>query len=299
MEDEHARQLAETTDNDNRAPEPEPPEDDTPLGWEHLIPGRDVFRFSPHHPDFPWDWLTKYTLGEYQRLDQSGEAAVAVDLLRNLWEIVEPAMQEAVTAGNFADWYSYRKLLQKNLEHRAEQIPISDRATRRAYLARRAYPEHLASLAGPSPPIPFEIVVNHSDTAHYEELAPGEIMIRLADTPTRHLTREFMTFVAEAQQTILGHKQRGRPRETDKAAMIAAAREQTSLTAWEIAGTLDMRSSTRDATRKRVARAEQRAAQQEELREQEIARAFEVERQAWEEFRRQRDEAPNEHETGQ
>ncbi len=297
VEDEHARQFAETTDNDNRAPDPPPPEDDAPLGWERLIPGRRVFRLSSSHPDFPTEWLTKYIEGEYRRLDQSGEAAVAVAALRDIWDKTERTMR--APGIRFDTWREHWDTRRLALEYWVERIPISDRATRRAYLVERAFPDSLTTLAGPSPPVPFEIVVNHGETSHYEELPPGEIMIRLTDTPTRHLTREFMTFVAEAQQAILGHKQRGRPPQTETAEKVAAARQFSDLTAWEIAGALDIRSSTRDATRRKIARAEQQAARQDAIRGQEIARALDIERQAWEEFRRQQDESPNEQETAQ
>ncbi len=297
MEDEHARQLAETTDNDNRAPDPPPPEDDAPLGWERLFPGRRVFRLSPDHPDYPRDWLAKYIEGEYRRLDQSGEAAVAVASLRTFWEKIEPSMQEAMES--FDAWLDCRRTLELALDYWLEQIPISDRATRLAYLVDRAYPDQFASLAGPRPPVPFEIVVNNDTFPVEQVLAPGEITIRLADTPTRHLAREFMTFVAEAQQAILGHKQRGRPPDTETAEKVAAARQFSDLTAWEIAGALGIRSNTRDATRRKISRAEQQAARQDAIREQEVTQALEAERQAWEAFRRQQDKTPDEQKGGQ
>ncbi len=297
MEDDAARQPADTTNAEDQHLNPPPPEDDAPLGWERLIPGRRVFRLSSSHPDFPTEWLAKYIEGEYRRLDQSGEAAVAVAALRDIWDKTERTMR--APGIRFDTWREHWDTRRLALEYWVERLPISNRATRRAYLVDRAYPDPLTTLAGPSPPVPFEIVVNHDETSHYEELSPGEILIRLTDTPTRHLTREFMTFVAEAQQAILGHKQRGRPPDTETTQQVAAARQLSDLTAWEIAGALDIRSNTRDATRRKIARAEQQAARQDAIREQEIAQALEAERQAWEAFRRQQDKKPDDHEGGQ
>ncbi|MDP9469973.1 MAG: hypothetical protein M3Q71_04810 [Chloroflexota bacterium] len=288
VEDEHARQFAETTDNDNRAPDPPPPEDDAPLGWERLIPGRRVFRLSSNHPDLPREWLAKYTEREYQRLAQRGDVALAIKTLRVLYaSTVEPAIRAATTN---AERFHQFALLNHALERQADTIPISDRATRRAFLAEYAYPEYLRRLAGPSPAIPFEVVVNDSDAPHEVELAPGEIMIRLADTPTRHLAREFLPFVTEAQQDILEHQPRGgRPADIAGATVVSLLREHTNLTAREITEATGSESTTAQAARKKVAGKQRRGDDQREAQEREFAQAWERQQREVDEFLRQRD----------
>ncbi len=135
-------------------------------------------------------------------------------------------------------------------------LPVSDRATRRAYLAEHAYPQRLSHLGETSPPTPFEIVVNNDRIPIEQTLAPGEVMIRLSDTPTRHLAREFLTFVAEAQQAILGHKQRGRPADIGKAKRVSSLRASGELTAHQIAELTGLSSADAhpDSIRKTVAR---------------------------------------------
>ncbi len=287
MEDEHARQFAKTTDNDNRAPDPPPPEDDAPVGWERLIPDRRVFRLSSNHPDLPREWLAKYTEREYQRLAQRGDVALAIKTLRALYvSIVEPAIRAATTPDEHFQQFA---LLDHALERQANTIPISDRATRRAFLAEHAYPEYLMPLAGPSPAIPFEVVVNDSDAPHKAELAPGEIMIRLADTPTRHLAREFLPFVTEAQQDILEHQPRdGRPADIAGATVVSLLREHTNLNAREIAEATGSESTTAKAARKKVAGKQRRGDEQREAQEREFAQAWEQQRRQVEEFLRQR-----------
>ncbi len=288
MEDEHARQLAETTDNDDHAPDPPPPEDDAPLGWERLFPGRRVFRLSSNHPDLPREWLAKYTEREYQRLAQRGDVALAIETLRALYvSIVEPAIGAATTNDELFQQFA---LLDHALERQANTIPISDRATRRAFLAKYALPEYLMPLAGPAPPIPFEIVVNDSDAPHKAEIAPGEIMIRLADTPSRHLAREFLPFVTEAQQDILEHQPRGgRPADIAGATLVSLLREQTNLNAREIAEATGSESTTAKAARKKVAGKQRRGDEQREAQEREFAQAWEQQRRQVEEFVHQRD----------
>ncbi|MDP9472655.1 MAG: hypothetical protein M3Q71_18650 [Chloroflexota bacterium] len=253
MEDEHARQPADTTSDEDQHPDPPPPEDDAPLGWERLIPGRRVFRLSSSHPDFPTEWLAEYARRERERLEHDARTLHAVSRLQLLWAEVEPAMQAASTFEDYAKLYTE---LHNALEMETDSLPISDRATRRTYLAEHAFPERLTTLRETSTPGPFEIVVNNDTFPVAQILAPGEIMIRLSDTPTRHFARVFLTFVAEAQQAILGHKQRGRPADVGKAERVSVLRATGKLTARQIAELTGLSSGTAnpDSIRKTVSR---------------------------------------------
>ncbi|MDP9359248.1 MAG: hypothetical protein M3R02_28980 [Chloroflexota bacterium] len=299
MEDDAARQMADaTTNDDNLPPDPPPPEDDAPLGWERLIPGRRVFRLSSNHPDLPQEWLAKYTDREYQRLAQRGDVTHAILELRVFYtSSVEPAIQAATTLDELFQQFAR---LQRSLENAADNIPISDRATRRAFLAKYALPEYLMPLAGPAPPIPFEIVVNDSDTPHKVDLAPGEIMIRLADTPTRHLAREFLPFVTEAQQDILEHQPRGgRPADIAGATLVSLLREQTNLNARKITEATGSESTTAKAARKKVARKQRRGDERRETQKQELGQALERRRRQVEEFVHQRNNPAPEQDTNE
>ncbi|MDP9366811.1 MAG: hypothetical protein M3Q03_00810 [Chloroflexota bacterium] len=295
VEDDRARQLAETTDNDNHAPDPPPPEDDAPLGWERLIPGRRVFRLSSSHPDFPTEWLAKYRHDEYQRLTLNGAVGEAVKRLRQYWINVEPIMLVATTTAEVSK--PCLDLLHA-LDAETDSLPISDRTTRRIYLAEHAFPELIARLlivlTEPRSPIPIEVLVNAETAINPDAdpvtmaLRPGEIVIRLSDTPVRHLRQEFLTFVSEAQQEILGHQQRTRPVNAEKAISTFLLRKHTDLTAEEITGGENDRSNSRSAVQKRTQRRQRRAKQQGEAWTQEATQAA----NAWLDFLQRRNKTP-------
>ncbi len=245
MEDEHARQPADTIEQ----------EEEPPVGWKRLIPGGKwrIFRLSPEHPDYPKGWLAKHRTKERRRLDQSGHAAVAIESFRQVWEAAELRMRAATT---FDEWFEVYQLLDVALERDARLIPFGDRFARRAYLAEQVLPDYLFSLAGESDISPVEIIVNNDTIPIPIDLAPGEVVIRLADLPATPLIAEFKTFITEAQQEILGYEdQRGRPLNPDRAKQIADLKANAAGTARDIVKAVDGRSVSGNTARKKVQRA--------------------------------------------
>ncbi len=281
MEDDAARQPASTLEVGDHTPEPEPPQDDTPTGWRRLIPrGGRFFCLSTEHPTYPQEWLTEYKARERRRLRADPQCQAAVIELQRLWSSVERILQADPTLDA---WLNQCTLLRWVLDHETDKLPISDRATRRGYLAEQAFPPGLAHLLTDPADSPIEVIVNADTIPLSLSLAPGEIVIRLSDTPVGRISRHFLRFVTEAQQTFLGRApKRGRPADTLTNQRVAALRATQDLTARQIDKLTGLASPKhKDSPRAKRRRVAYRSRRGSQPNERELGPAWEEKVRGW------------------